>query len=852
MSSLLHRFPVVTGVFLFLYSSPAFTKSEETPPSLISNPYQFIPEDVLRKGVDGTVRAEVFISATGEAEQCSILVPLSPYADSITVQSLRKCQFTPATSDGNPVPSAIELELLFNPDSLVHLYRNVEPVIRGRIISRKNDHPQPGIIVTVQFLDSTEDRSLQVPFTKYCSVVGMIPGQHYENALFSTVTDSSGFFNFRLLPQGHFTLRATDSKNEQTEIDTAYKGTQPIKLWLYAEDFGEINNQYEIEVTGKNDFNKTIDLQEQQISSGMTHSVGEILKSQQSIRSSSQSKAKMVVRSASPYDNQYLIAGVPFYSPYHFGGYSYGEIDGLMINTLNKISVHTDDLAGRYPTVSGVMVIADPGIDRTATKRKTRPELSIELGSTSIDFLASIKPKTRAYQLGITVPNSYLLDAYQYKNHLDRDAMQGIGLPNTFTNLTFTAQSKGSVVNESFFSWLAYDTYSPNGEFTFKEHLKPWGMASYTISSATNHNWDLSFGGSHQYFADGKRIGSDAFLTLATISNGIITFTIDEIPLSIVDLDIEFRGEGRQWRGSVKQRDPDGDPFSLITTSEEAHLSLHGGLTKKTGDLIFKANLLASSTFFETEPVFTIDPGILFAYQPENWDLGISVGKVTSYPDFRAIPDNSFRKTKLTTAVATLPFHYNVDEKLKFGLQPFARWQDKCPQMDPRKFIWDTTKTTALLAEGTEMACEFQAASWITLSTNLILTNADRIKHDKEFAYEWESPYTVSCNAHLTLMKQRLHTYIYWQKRSGTRYWDFDSNQYRRLMPFDDYSVSFQLRNKVYNERFFTRYDGYVTVENFLDFPSIRNYYWDKENHKTPIISDRLFFHFGVKAAFRL
>jgi hypothetical protein len=102
------------------------------------------------------------------------------------------------------------------------------------------------------------------------------------------------------------------------------------------------------------------------------------------------------------------------------------------------------------------------------------------------------------------------------------------------------------------------------------------------------------------------------------------------------------------------------------------------------------------------------------------------------------------------------------------------------------------------------------------------------------------------------LLKQRLHTYLYWQKRSGTRYWDFDSNQYKRLMAFDDYSISFQLLNKVYNERFFTRFDGYATVENFLDVPSIRNYYWDKENNKTPIISDRLFITFGVKAAFRL
>lgn len=826
---------------------------QETEPSLITNPYQFIPSEVLRRGVEGVVRAEVAVSSTGEVEQCSVLVSLSPYGDSITIEALEKCKFIPASSNGSPVPSVFEIELLYHPDSLALLFRNATPAVSGRIISRKNEHPQPGVAVTVQLSDSTEDHSLQIPFTKYCSAVGKIPGQHFKNGIFSTTTDSSGNFFFRLLPQGHFTLRAVDNTNEQVQIDSSYIDTQTIKLLIYTEDFGENTKQYEIEVVGKNSFTTVIDLQEQQKLSGMTHSVSDILKSQPSIRTSSQSKAKMVVRSASPYDNQYLIAGVPIYSPYHFGGYSFGEIDGLMINTLDKISVHTDDLAGRYPLVSGVMVTADPGIDRAATKKKSRPELAVELGTTGIDLLGSIKIRDRKYQIGITAPNSYSLYVAKYDNLLSSDAQLGLGFPSSFSNLTFTAQSSGKNLKKSFFSWFAFDSFKPyDDDFSLKEHFMPWGMASYTLNSTTNLNWDLSFGGSHQYFVEGKRIGFNAFGTLATISNGIITFTFDEIRLANAIIDIEFRGEGRQWKGSVKQRDPDGDQFYLNTTSEEALLALHGGLTKKFGDFIFKTNLLASSTIFKTKPVFTIDPGFLLYYQPDEWDVGISVGKVTSYPDFRGVPDEVFRQTKLTTIVGSIPFHFKVHEKLKLGFQPFARYQDKCPQMDPQKFIWDTTKTTALLAEGAEAVCELQAASWITLTTNFILSNADRIKYDKEYVYEWESPYTVSCNAHLSFLKERLHTYLNWQKRSGTRYWDFDSNRYKRLMPFDDYSISLQLRNKVHKERFLTRYDAYLTVQNFLDLPSIRNYYWDKNNKKIAIISDRLFFHFGLKAAFRL
>jgi TonB family protein len=842
-------FTIVASLSFFLHADTL----PDQPPSLITNPYQVVPSDAIRKGIEGVTRAEVFINESGIVERCSVLTSVSTFSDSITVSALERCKFSPAISNNQAVPSSMEIELLYNPDSLVALFGDVVPIVSGRIISRKNDKPLKNATLTVQFLDTTEDHSLEIPFTKYCILVGKIVGQHFENTLFSTQTDSNGYFCFRLLPQGHVTLRAYNQKNEQLNIDTSIVGIQKIKLMLFSEDFEESDNQFEIEVVGKDAGKKIIDISKNEISNGMTHSMIEILKDQPSIRTSSQSKAKMIVRSASPYDNLYYIAGVPFYSPYHFGGYNYGEIDGIMINTLNKISVETDELAGRYPSVSGVLVKADPGINRAEGKRKSRPELNIELGSSSIDFLGSIKPKTHAYQIGISAPNSYSLEAFKYKNLLTNDALLGIGFPATFSNLTFTTQSKDNSVNKSFFSWLSFDAFFTYGEeFSYKEHFRPWGMASYSLSSTGKLNWDFSLGGSHQYFADGKRTGRNAYLTIATISNGALTFNVDEIHIGDIALDMEIRGEGRQWRGDVRQRDIQGDPVSFTDKSEEGLISLHGGLTKNFGDLLLKANLLVSSTIFESEPVFAADPGILLIYQPENWDAGFSVGKITSYPDFRGIPDKSFRKKRISSVVSSVPFHFNKFSKIKIGFQPFARWQDLCPQMDPEKFIWDTAATTKLLAKGAEASCEVQLAPWISFNTNVIVTDAQRRKNENDYIYEWDSPYTAAIGSHLTFLKERLHTYLNWQKRSGTFYYDFSTSQYKRLMPFDDYSVSFQLHNKVNKERFFTRFDGYVTVENFLDFPSIRNYYWDKENNKIPIISDRLFFHFGLKAAFRL
>jgi hypothetical protein len=838
--------------FSFLFSALLADTIQEYPPSLISNPYEFIPADAIRMGVEGTIRTEVVINSSGIVEKCNVLTSLSPYTDSITVNALQHCTFTPAISAGTPVQSSIEIELIYDPNSLVLQFGTITPDISGRIIARKNGKPLRNALVTVQFSDSAEDRSMQIPFTKFCSIVGNIPGQRFENDIFSTLTDLTGHFSFRLLPQGHFSFRAFNDKSEQIRIDSSFTGNRNINLIVFSEDFGELNNEYEIEVTAKDNRKSIIDINERQVTNGMTHSVGEIIKSQVSVRSSSQSKAKIIVRSASPYDNQYLIAGVPFYSPYHFGGYSFGETDGLMINTLKKIVIETDELAGRYSSVSGLLVKADPGIDRVSGKKKKRPELSIELGSASIDFLASIKPVNRAYQIGITAPNSYFLDYAKIRNHLDNEAMQGIGLPYSFSNVTFTAQSSGKSLSESFFSWFAFDAYRSYDVFTLKENVKPWGMASYTISSTGKLSWNLSMGGSHQYFADGKRTGKNAYLTTATISNSLFTFSIDEIPLGTMSFDLQLRGEGRQWRGEVQQRDAYGDLFSLNGKSEEGLFSFHGGIKKKIGDLIVKLNILLSSTIFEEKPVFTADPGLHLLYQPTEWDAGLNIGKITSYPDFRGVPDKSFRSKKISTIVTSLPVHCNKLEKVRFGIQPFVRWQDLCPQMNPEKLIWDTALTTILLAKGAEASCEMHLAPWISMSTNAVLTDANRQKHGKESIYEWESPYTVSLASHLTLLKERLHTYLYWQKRSGTFYYDFGTSQYKRLMPFDDYSISFQLRNKVSNERFFTRYDGYVTIENFLDFPSIRNYYWDKSYNKIPIISDRLFFQFGVKAAFRL
>ncbi len=223
---------------------------------------------------------------------------------------------------------------------------------------------------------------------------------------------------------------------------------------------------------------------------------------------------------------------------------------------------------------------------------------------------------------------------------------------------------------------------------------------------------------------------------------------------------------------------------------------------------------------------------------------------MTSFADFRELPDDNFRKIKLTTTVLSMPVKYR-SRSFDITIQPYLRFQDLLPGTNPLLFIWDTSATTGFSAGGVETSMNYDLARWITLYSSISLSDAHRLRGEDKFTYEWKSPFSSRSGVHLNFFKEMLHLYFSWNNRSGNCYYDLSSGKYTALPTVNTHDLSIQIRYPDIKDRYYTRFNGYVTFHNLFNRTAIRDYYWNKSWKQIPIKTDGIFLTLGLKAALR-
>lgn len=90
-------------------------KEVTTKARLISKPEPQFTEEARRKRISGTVVLQVVFSKTGEVNSIQVVVGLSYGLTERSINAAREIKFVPATKDGQPVSTWIQLEYNFNP-----------------------------------------------------------------------------------------------------------------------------------------------------------------------------------------------------------------------------------------------------------------------------------------------------------------------------------------------------------------------------------------------------------------------------------------------------------------------------------------------------------------------------------------------------------------------------------------------------------------------------------------------------------------------------------------------------------------------------------------------------------------
>src|SRR5512137_2234426 len=78
----------------------------------------------------------------------------------------------------------------------------------------------------------------------------------------------------------------------------------------------------------------------------------------------------------------------------------------------------------------------------------------------------------------------------------------------------------------------------------------------------------VRYGGSHQYFMQGKRVGKTAFLKTVYLSNGTVSLFLDTLVRGNYTIQFDCRLDDEYWLGSVIQRDT---AYLDITIREKGH-----------------------------------------------------------------------------------------------------------------------------------------------------------------------------------------------------------------------------------------------------------------------------------------
>ena len=718
------------------------------------------------------------------------------------------------------------------------------------VFDRDSKMPLGGVVINLQYEDSTSDSELSTGFNRYIELIGHLPGQKYNKGILSTKTDSKGHFSFRLLPSGIAGISVLAQHYAIAQFrDQTHTGFRKVVRYFLDPLREYSDTSYNITVYGKSSSqSEVVDIEKQQQASGLTHYLSKIILTKATIRQVPEAASAMLVRSGSPYDNRYLIAGVPFLSPYHFGGYPYADIDGMMLSTLNKVDVTIDRIAGRYPDASGALIEAVPGIYRPAdTKLKKRPEFAIDFSTISQDFLLSVPIRSEDYlQIGYTRADQYSLKWLKSFNAVPMDASIGAGSPLTFGNITATGKLTAKNLQSDFFSWFAYDSYD-NGENPI-----PWGMASVSIHPPHKDDFSIVTGGSHQYFVDAKRVGNNSFIKKTYLTNGVLSLKIDSLKNEYFRIAIDNNLSYLEWNGSIEQRDSLGIDTSISASGKELSCNLQSTLSKQFGSFELSTNILLSGVLYKNDPDVFADGGISLQWQNDNFQTELNIGRINTRPDIRGLPDSLYRKDKYHTYLLSLPVSFRNSDIIKIGIQPYLRYQDQAPQMDPLYETWKKSRLSTVTSKGVDCDLNVQPFKWLEMNGVVNITQAHR-GEEIDSIYEWNIPLTLRGKIHLIFCNTMLHLYINGIKSEGLPYYDFKEKKYLSLPDYKRLDFTLQYRSKKLEHRYLTRYDAYFIVTNILDNRNVRTYYWDSLMNKYPVyLNGPMYVEIGVRLGFRL
>jgi TonB family protein len=291
-------------------------------PKLINFVNAQYPPELVKKGIEGQVILDLVVDTLGMVDSVAVVKGINPRLDSSAAGAAKQFRFRPALAGGMPVAVIFQYAYRFTIDEVV---KKIEQYVnlKGKLLERGTRAPVRDATVVVMFRDSTRDTSLTVPFSAYLKTIGKFPGQHFENNLLVTTTDSLGRFTFTSAPSGPITLKVICPGYEQLSEDEVIHNGQVTEITYHIQRFSTYGDN-EVVVYGKAEEKEvaehTLTLNEVKKVPGFGGDAVKVVQALPGVARASLLGSQIVVRGAPTADSRFYLDGVQIPVLFHFGG----------------------------------------------------------------------------------------------------------------------------------------------------------------------------------------------------------------------------------------------------------------------------------------------------------------------------------------------------------------------------------------------------------------------------------------------------------------------------------------------------------------------------------------------------
>jgi TonB family protein len=875
LNQIQYSFPLLSVHLVFIISIVSAAPDRLVPdslgivdkePELVTFVQARYPVELSKQGVEGVVLLDILVNENGLVDSVAIVQGVAPRLDSAARDAAAQFVFKPAQVQNRPVAVIIRFHYPFSLKQILDSVKVFENLI-GCVNEERTNKPLSGIALELCILDSVFETGLNVPRSAYMAKIGTFQGQHLERNLLMTTTDTLGRFSFKSLPSCRCRINIGGLEFKAINDNVVIQAGKVLKTkyWLTRSP----RSQNEIVVYGHSTGNK-VDLIKGEKEYGRTDDLNDMLTMKPGVASAPKAQSLLLVNGEGPYDNGFMLRGIPIFAPSHFAGVPYFDKSVFSLGAPLDIEFLTTGISGLYNGGSGSIVRIDPGILHDPI-HVARPELLVNYGTLGADLTLSV-PFRRGkdfYQVSYRPADKYALWFLNEYKVSGNNVPANFTSPSSYTDVQFLGSQRLRSMRVRQLVWLSEDTYVDSTFFLRysdnfsrvtpqEEKTIPWGIFTLSLDS-TQLSWlkSVNIGGALQHWFESKS-GMAAYSKDVERKNVALSAEGPVFRLAWGDISTHLMTQYVPWSGRLMMPQRRIGAFtsqadSLIVSGYQADVEISQSFSGKGAHFFYGVNV--SEGLFLPGPKGFVNPGLWIRFPFKRSSIYVSAGMITSQPDIRGMPsDSGAQKLVHSYNGSAKAFAYPLSW-LNGSVEGFVKYKPYQPVYgpNPRLAVWDESGSTSLFSCGVNMEAEARLGPKINLRTVQSFSKSILSAPQYQEPYEWDIPWTNKTIISYSFIDTILTVFAIGNFYAGLPYhevlytngelqWD---ETIRRNDPYTRIDCKLQFCQPVSNQRNLMQYDAYLLLSD------LTRLYKDSEMRGLDSFNPLYHLHLGLRVRIR-